>query len=84
MAVQIINIVTYIFVLLIFGRCILSFIDHDPGHPAIRFVYDVTEPIMAPFRKIVPMAGPIDISPILALFAVQILGSILAAIVGAL
>jgi len=84
MAVQIINIATEVLVMLIFVRCILSFIRHDPYQPVIRFIYEITEPIMAPFRKIIPMAGPIDISPIVALFAVQILGRILATIVGSL
>ncbi len=84
MAVQIINIATRVLVLLIFVRCILSFVRHDPYQPVLKFIYEITEPIMAPFRKIIPMAGPIDFSPIIVLFVVQIVGSILAAIVGSL
>jgi len=56
---------------LIIGRCILSFVRHDPYQPIIRFIYDVTEPVMAPFRRLLPTAGGIDFSPILAVLAIQ-------------
>jgi YggT family protein len=48
---------------LIVIRCILSFVRHNPYQPIIRFIYDITEPIMAPFRRLLPTAGGIDFSP---------------------
>jgi len=60
-----------IMIYLIIARCVLSFIRHDPYQPAIRFIYDVTEPIMGLFRRFVPAAGGIDFSPILAVMFIQ-------------
>ena len=40
--------------------------------PAIRVVYDLTEPIMAPVRRIMPPMGGFDLSPILIFIILQI------------
>lgn len=58
---------------LIIIRVLLSWIRHDPRHPIIRFIYEITEPILKPFRKLIPMrAGmPIDWSPFIAIIVLQ-------------
>ncbi len=66
---------------LVVVRCLLSFIRHNPYQPVIKFIYDITEPIMAPFRKIVPAAGGVDFSPILVFFIIQALQSLSASII---
>jgi len=66
---------------LIVVRCVLSFIRHNPYQPVIKFIYDVTEPVMAPFRKIVPAAGGIDFSPILVFFIIQAVQSLSASLI---
>lgn len=70
--VQVVDLVFQVLVWLIIARCILSFINHNPNQPVIRFVYDVTEWIMAPFSRIIPSAGGIDFSPIIAVFAIEL------------
>ena len=71
--VEIINMAFTILVWIIIGRCILSFIRHDPYQPIIKFIYDVSEPIMAPFRKLIPASGGIDFSPFIAVLALTLL-----------
>jgi len=71
--VQVVNIIFEVLIWLIIVRCILSFVHHDPYQPLIRFVYDVTEPIMAPFRRLIPAAGGMDFSPIVVLLALTLL-----------
>ncbi|HWP98038.1 MAG TPA: YggT family protein [Syntrophomonadaceae bacterium] len=61
---------------LVVVRCLLSYIPHNPYQPIIKFVYDVTEPFMAPFRRIIPLAGAVDFSPILLFFVIQIVQSL--------
>jgi len=70
--VQLVDLVFEVLVWLIIIRCVLSFVRHDPYQPIIRFIYDVTEWVMAPFRKIIPTAGMIDFSPIIAVLAVEL------------
>ena len=40
--------------LAILVRVILSWFPVDPSNPIIRIVWDVTEPILAPFRRVIP------------------------------
>jgi len=49
--------------LAILVRVILSWFPVDPGNPIIRLVWDVTEPILAPFRRVIPRIGMFDLSP---------------------
>jgi YggT family protein len=44
----------------------------------LNFLRDVSEPFLRPFRRIIPMVGPLDLSPIVALFVLQIGGTIVA------
>lgn len=61
---------------LIYARIIISFLplfmNIDPYHPVIKFVYDFTEPMMAPFRKVIPPVGGFDFSIILLWFILQV------------
>jgi YggT family protein len=47
----------------------------------LDFLRDVTEPYLRIFRRFVPRLGPIDLSPMVAIFALQIVGGILIGIV---
>ena len=64
-----------IFYLLLFARVLLSWIPHDPNHSFIAFIYRTTEPVLAPFRQFLNQFVniPIDFSPILVFFALDIL-----------
>ncbi len=57
----------------ILARALLSWITVDPYNPAVRFLYQITEPIMAPLRRVIPpIGGAIDITPIVALILITI------------
>ncbi|NLJ73277.1 MAG: YggT family protein [Syntrophomonadaceae bacterium] len=75
--IALINIAFTVLVWIIIVRCVLSFIRHDPYQPLIKFIYDVSEPVMAPFRKLVPPTAGIDFSPIFAVIALSILQKII-------
>ncbi|MGI6487679.1 MAG: YggT family protein [Syntrophothermaceae bacterium] len=79
-----VDIALRLLVWLIIARCILSFVRHDPHHPVLGFVYEVTEPVMAPFRRLLPSAGGIDFSPILAILVVELVRSLVLNIIASL
>ncbi|MEZ5330706.1 MAG: YggT family protein [Thermoanaerobaculia bacterium] len=56
-------------------RALLSWVVPDPGHPVMRPFWILTEPLLAPLRKLVPprALGGLDISPILALVLIYLL-----------
>lgn len=65
-----------IYVLILFGRAILSWFPHNPSsplNPLRRLVFAVTEPVLAPFRRLIPPIGMIDISFLVALIVVQLI-----------
>ncbi|MGI6436123.1 MAG: YggT family protein [Syntrophomonadaceae bacterium] len=70
--IQIVNIAFSVLIWLVIIRCLLSFIPHNPYQSIIRFVYEITEPIMAPFRRVVPLIGNLDLSPFVVVLVLEI------------
>jgi YggT family protein len=62
----------------IIGRALLSWFDPGGRWPISRVLHDVTEPIIAPIRQVIPSMGMFDISPIVALLLLQVLTRFLA------
>jgi YggT family protein len=61
----------YEFIILI--RVLLSWVNINPYHPAIRILYQITDPVLQPLRRIIPpIGGTIDISPVVALIILEI------------
>jgi len=58
---------------LIIARVIVSWIANQARHPIIPLIYQLTEPVLKPFSKVVPPLGGIDLSPLFALIAVRFL-----------
>ena len=71
----------YFYILL--ARVIFSFMEAfrvqipDALRPVIKLVYDVTEPLLAPFRKIIPPAGMFDLSFLVAVILLQVAAGII-------
>jgi YggT family protein len=47
-------------------------------HPAIQLLHQLTEPIMAPFRKLLPPLGGLDLSPILVFLILNVVEIVIA------
>lgn len=71
------SLIIYILQILIFIRVILSWVVPYGRNEFVRLVNDITEPILKPFRIIIPIAGNagIDISAIVVLLLLQVLSS---------
>lgn len=61
---------------LIIIRALISWVSPDPYNPIVQFLYRVTDPILNPIRRILPVM-PIDISPIIAYVLISIVRSFL-------
>ncbi len=71
-----------ILIFAIVGRALLSWFNVGPGNPIGRILYEVTEPILGPMRRVIPMIGMLDISPIVAILLLTFMqGLILNALV---
>ena len=79
----IINFILDIYFWSLLVSIVSSFIAPFSEHPALVLVRQLTEPIMAPFRRLLPSMGGLDLSPIFVFLAIQILKIVLVEPMGA-
>ena len=63
--------------LAIIVRALLSWFNLPPGNRLIILLYDVTEPILAPLRRVVPRIAMIDITPLVAILLMNFISTVL-------
>jgi len=65
----------YLYSWIIIIRALISWVLPDRSHPVVRFLEVLTEPVLAPVRKLVPpeKLGGMDISPLIVIFLIQVL-----------
>ena len=85
---QLIGIVSLLFdvySLILLARVLVSWFQVDPYSPLMQWLYRLTEPVLAPILRLLPPAGAIDFSPIVAFILIivvkQIVLSLLASLV---
>jgi len=67
-----------VYYIILLARVILSWFPLQPGTAMASIasiIYQLTEPVMGPVRRIIPTVGMIDISPIVVFFGLRILQS---------
>ena len=73
--VKIINIISQFIILLVIVKVVLSYF-MDPYHPVRRTLDNLVEPMLAPIRRVVPLIGMFDFSPLVLIILVQVLSSV--------
>lgn len=58
-------------------RIFLSWMPSGGNHRLKEIVYSITEPVLGPFRRVIPKLGMLDISPIVAMFVIDFVRSLL-------
>jgi YggT family protein len=71
-----INTITQIFIWVVIASSILSFI-LPPYHPIREALDRIVNPFLNPIRRLMPMAGTLDFSPLILILAVQLIAGIL-------
>jgi YggT family protein len=74
--ILVINALQQILVLLIIVSVILSYF-MDPYHPVRRALDRLVEPLLTPIRRVVPLIGMLDISPLILIILIQVIGNLL-------
>ena len=68
---KVLDIVLTIFMWIVIARAVLSWVSPDPYNPIVRFIHQVTEPVLYQIRRRIPVSfGGIDFSPILVFLAI--------------
>jgi YggT family protein len=79
--VTLVSIIVQMITVLLIVNALLSFAPLDPWHPVRRFMNQLTEPILRPFRGLMPPVGMFDFTPMIALIVIQILGQLVILII---
>jgi len=75
---KILDITLSLYMWIIIGRAIISWVNPDPYNPIVKFLNSVTEPVLFPIRRRLPINfGGIDFSPILVIIAIIFLQTFL-------
>jgi YggT family protein len=77
--VQLVSTLLTLYMWVVIISAVLSWVNPDPYNPIVRFLRNVTEPVFTRIRRALPfiVVGGMDLSPLLVIVAVQILGALL-------
>ena len=82
----VINLISTILTLLTYTiviRALLSWISPNPNNPIVRLIIRITDPILRPLRRVIPPIAGMDLSPVAAIFLVQVVQGLLPRLLGA-
>lgn len=71
-----VNSIEWILILLVFVSIVLSYF-MDPYHPVRRGVDRIVEPMLSPIRRVVPLVGMLDFSPLILIILIQVISGLL-------
>jgi YggT family protein len=71
--IQFINILFTVLWVAILARVLLSWVDPQVNMRVTQIIHEITEPILAPIRNVVPTIGMFDISPIIAILLLNVI-----------
>jgi YggT family protein len=66
-----------VYVLIVVAAVVVSWMRLDPKHPAVSLLVRLTEPALAPIRRVVPPVGGLDLSPLVLVIALQLVKRLL-------
>ena len=61
-----------LYIIVLLARVLLSWVQVDPHNPIVHLIHQLTEPLLAPIRRLLPQSGALDFSPMVALIVVWI------------
>lgn len=74
---KLLNFVLSAYIWIVIGRAVISWVSADPYNPIVRFLVQATEPLLARIRRVLPVMGGLDLSPMVLILAVIFLQSFL-------
>lgn len=74
---KLINFVLSAYIWIVIARAVLSWVNPDPYNPIVRFLHQVTDPVLMRIRRYVPILGGLDLSPMILILVIVFLQSFL-------
>lgn len=70
---DLLNFVFEAYIWIVIGRAVISWVNPDPYNPIVKFLRQVTDPLLVRIRQIVPTMGGLDLSPMVLILAIMFL-----------
>jgi YggT family protein len=70
---RLLEVVLEVYFWIIIVRALLSWVNPDRYNPIVRFLYQVTEPVLRPIRRRLSMQMGLDLSPLIVILVIKVL-----------
>lgn len=74
---KLLNFVLSTYIWIVIARAVISWVNADPYNPIVRFLVQVTEPLLYRIRRVLPIMGGLDLSPMALILGILFLQSFL-------
>jgi YggT family protein len=74
-----VNMLLTVYLWIVIGRVIVSWVNADPRNPIVRFLDNATEPLLWRLRRLLPPMGGLDLSPLLLTVGIYVVREFLVA-----
>ena len=74
---DLLNFVLGAYIWIVIARAVISWVNADPYNPVVRFLHQVTDPLLSRIRRVVPIMGGLDLSPMILILAIVFLQNFL-------
>jgi YggT family protein len=75
-----VELIFQLYAFLFLARALLGWTGISPYHPVAQVLWRLTEPVLAPIRRLMPPTGMLDFSPMVAMILVYVVGELIRAI----
>ncbi|HEX5961861.1 MAG TPA: YggT family protein [Rhodanobacteraceae bacterium] len=70
---DLVNFFAIVYLIMIFAWALLSYVNIDARNPLVPLLGKITGPVLKPFRKVLPLLGGFDLSPVLAILVILLI-----------
>ncbi|NLX18995.1 MAG: YggT family protein [Desulfobulbus sp.] len=74
---KLLNFVLGAYIWVVIARAVITWVNADPYNPIVRFLRQVTDPLLVRIRRVVPVMGGLDLSPMILILIIIFLQSFL-------
>lgn len=73
-----------LYMYVVIARAVMSWFNPNPHNGLVRFIYQITDPVLDKVRQFIPSIGGLDLSPVIVIFAILFLDKFLVSTLRAL
>ena len=74
---KLLNFILGAYIWIVIGRAVISWVNPDPYNPIVKFLRQVTDPLLVKIRQFVPIMGGFDLSPMILILVIMFLQNFL-------